>query len=431
MKHYYHLTTVVVLLFGVFLLSGCQQQEISIVSPASVGLAGERLERIDRVLQQYVDEKRVAGASALIARNGKVGYFETFGMRDVENNLPMEEDTIFRIYSMTKPITSTAVMMLYEEGHFFLYDPVSKYIPDFKGLNVGVEGIDPDTGEKTFTAVPAEREITIRDLLRHTSGLTYGFFASSKVDEMYVKANVLGDDEKTIADTVKKLSTLPLKHRPGTTWEYGLSTDVLGRLVEIVSGMTLDEFFEERIFKPLDMKDTSFNVPLEKKHRFAAIYSIDKEKKIHPAKPGVSRNYLVPTTHFSGGGGLVSTQTDYLRFCQMILNKGKLGDVRILSGKSVELMTSDHLMGINKECKGSWVKIFEAGFGLGFRVNTGPNRMGAIGSKGTVSWGGAASTNFWIDFEEQMIGIYMSQVKPTDHVVGYKFKALAYQALDD
>ncbi len=431
MKHYYRLATVAVLLIGVFVLSGCQQHEISIASPESVGLSAERLEQVDRVIQQYLGEKRVAGASAIIARNGKVGYFKTFGMRDVKNGLPMEEDTIFRIYSMTKPITSTAVMMLYEEGRFFLYEPVSKYIPELKGLKVGVEKIDPATGEKTFTTVAAEREIAIRDLLRHTSGLTYGFFASSKVDEMYVKAKVLGDDEKTIADTVKKLGTLPLKHQPGTAWEYGLSTDVLGRLVEVISGMELDEFFQERIFKPLDMRDTSFDVPPEKKHRFAAIYSLDREKRIYPAKPGVSRNYLEPTTHFSGGGGLVSTQRDYLRFCQMILNKGRLGDVRILSRKSVELMASDHLIGINKDCRGSWVKISEAGFGLGFRVNTGPDKMGSIGSEGTISWGGAASTNFWIDFEEQMIGIYMSQVKPTDHVVGYTFKTLAYQAIED
>jgi CubicO group peptidase (beta-lactamase class C family) len=343
MKHYYRLATVVVLFIGVFVLSGgCQQHEIGIVSPESVGLSAERLEQVDRVIQQYIGEKRVAGASALIARNGKVGYFEAFGMRDVDNELPMEEDTIFRIYSMTKPITSTAVMMLYEEGHFFLREPVSKYIPELKGLKVGVEKTDLEKGEKTFATVPAEREITIRDLLRHTSGLTYGFFASSKVDEMYVKAKVLGDDEKTITDTVKKLGTLPLKHQPGTTWEYGLSTDVLGRLVEVISGMPLDEFFQERIFKPLDMKDTSFDVPPEKKHRFAAIYSLDKEKRIYPAKRGVSRNYLEPTTHFSGGGGLVSTQRDYLRFCQMILNKGRFGDVRILSRKSVELMASDH-----------------------------------------------------------------------------------------
>lgn len=429
MERFNQFLLAVLLYVAIFSVCGCQ--EFAAVRPESVGLSSERLERADNLIQEYVDEKGVAGVVALIARKGKTGYFKTFGMQDIEAGIPMEKDTIFRIYSMTKAITSTAVMMLCEEGHFFLTDPVSKYIPELKGLKVGVEKTEPETGEKTFTTVPSDREITIRDLLRHTSGFTYGFFAKSKVDEMYIEAGVLGDDEKTIADTVTKLSKLPLKHQPGTTWEYGLSTDVLGRLVEVVSGIPLDRFFQERILIPLEMTDTSFDVPPEKKGRFAAIYSLDKEGKIYPSKPGVSRNYLVPTTHFSGGGGLVSTTMDYLRFCQMILNKGKLGDVRILSRKSVELMTSDHIMGINKDCKGSLVKIGEAGFGLGFRVNPGPNMMGAPGSTGTVSWGGAASTLFWIDYEEEMIGIYMSQIKPTDHTLGYKFKSLVYQAIDD
>jgi len=428
MKRFFRHSVILLVLIS-FYACGCQ--EYAVVRPESVGLSSRRLERIDDLIQGYLDNDEVAGASALIYRKGKIGYFKTFGMQDIRAGIPMDEGTIFRIYSMTKAITSTAVMMLYEEGRFFLNDPVSKYIPELKDLKVGIEKTDPKTGEKSFTTVKANREITIRDLLRHTSGMTYGFFAKSRVDEMYVEADVLGDDEKTIADTVKKLSTLPLKHQPGTTWEYGLSTDVLGRLVEVVSGMPLDRLFKERIFEPLDMKDTSFDVPPEKAHRFAAIYSLDKNKKIYPAKPGVSRNYLVPTTYFSGGGGLVSTQRDYLTFCKMILNYGKLGDVRILSRKSVELMTSDHIVGVNKECKDSIVKIREAGFGLGFRVNSGPNLLGKLGSKGTVSWGGAASTNFFIDYAEDLIFIYMSQIKPTDHTLGYKVENLAYQAIAD
>jgi CubicO group peptidase (beta-lactamase class C family) len=332
---------------------------------------------------------------------------------------------------MTKPITSTAVMMLYEEGKFFLNDPVSKYIPELKDLKVGAETTDPKKGEKSFATVKANREVSIRDLLRHTSGMTYGFFAKSRVDEMYIEAKVLGDDEKTVADTVKKLGTLPLKHQPGSTWEYGVSTDVLGRLVEVVSGMPLDKFFKERIFEPLKMHDTFFDVPPEKAHRFAVIYSLDENKKIYPAKPGVSRDYLKPTTYFSGGGGLASTQKDYLKFCKMILNYGELEGVSILSPKSVELMTSDHIVGVNKECKDAIVKIREAGFGLGFRVNLGPNLLGRLGSKGTVSWGGAASTNFFIDYDEDLIFIYMSQIKPTDHTLGYKVENLAYQAIAD
>jgi CubicO group peptidase (beta-lactamase class C family) len=395
------------------------------------GLSGERLGRIDDLFEQYVDDEGVAGASVMIYRNGKIGYFKTFGMQDIEGRVPMSKDAIFRIYSMTKPITSTAVMMLYEEGHFFLNDPVSKYLPELKGLTVGVESEDPVTGETTFSTVNSNHEMTIRDLLRHTSGMTYGFFASSKVDALYREAKVLGDDEKTIADTVVKLSKLPLKHQPGTTWEYGVSTDVLGRLVEVVSGMPLDRFFQERIFDPLGMDDTGFNVPPEKAHRFVAIYSLDDNKKIYPAKPGVSRDYLTPTTHFSGGGGLVSTQKDYLTFCKMILNNGTLNGVSMLSPKSVKLMTSDHIEGMNKACKGAWVKIREAGFGLGFRVNIGPHLLGNLGSMGTVSWAGAASTNFFIDFEEEMIVIYMSQIKPAAHTLGYKVETLAYQAIID
>jgi CubicO group peptidase (beta-lactamase class C family) len=428
MKYYSSFSTITALFFAALLLFGCN--EISATTAESVGLSSERLERIDKLLQSHVDKKEVAGASVLIERKGKVGYFKAFGLRDVEKNLPMEEDTIFRIYSMTKPITSTAVMMLYEEGHFFLTDPVSKYIPELGGLEVGIEETDPETGEKIFTTVPSERDMTIRDLLCHTSGLTYGFFANSKVDRMYVEKRVL--NEKTLKETVEKLSQLPLKHQPGSAWEYGLSTDVLSYLVEVVSGMPFDKFLEERVFKPLDMKDTGFHVPLEKKHRFAELYSLGKNGKIKIAAPGTGRNFLEPATHFSGGGGLVSTQRDYLRFCQMILNKGKLGDVRLLSPKSVELMASNHISeDVNTEGKGSAVKLYEAGFGLGFRVNTGPNRIGALGSKGTCSWGGAASTIFWIDFEEQMIGIYMSQIKPADHTLGYKFKTLAYQAIED
>jgi len=410
--------------FGV---SGCGQLAVS----NGAGLSEERLERIGTVINDYIDNDGVAGASALIYRNGEIGYFKTFGMQDIEGKVFMSKDTIFRIYSMTKPITSTAVMMLYEEGHFFLNDPVSKYLPELQGLKVGVESVDPATGETLFTTVKANREVTIRDLLRHTSGMTYGFFAWSKVDALYREANVLGDDEKTIADTVAKLCKLPLKHQPGTTWEYGVSTDVLGRLVEVVSRMPLDEFLKTRIFDPLGMEDTGFNVPPEKADRFAAIYSLDDNKQIYPAKPGVSRDYMTPTTHFSGGGGLVSTQKDYLTFCKMILNDGTLNGVSLLSPKSVELMTGDHIEKMNKACKGSWVKIREAGFGLGFRVNNGPNLLGQLGSKGTASWAGAASTNFVIDFEEEMIVIYMSQVKPANHTLGYKVEGLAYQAIMD
>jgi CubicO group peptidase (beta-lactamase class C family) len=425
MKRSFQGSLVIVLTVVSFCVCGCGQVAVS----NGAGLSEERLGRIDNVINEYVDNEGVAGASVMIYRNGQVGYFKTFGVQDVEKDIPMQKDTIFRIYSMTKAITSTAVLMLQEEGYFFINDPVSKYLPELKGMKVGVEGVDPKTGEATFELVDAKREMTIRDLLRHTSGMPYGLFAKSRVDELYNEAGVLNG--KTVATLVTKVSKMPLKHQPGEVWEYGVSTDVLGRLVEVVSGMTLEEFFKTRIFEPLGMEDTFFTVPADKAHRFAAIYSLDKDKKIHPAGPWVSRDYLKPTTFFSGGGGLASTQEDYLTFCKMILNDGSLNGVSILSPKTVELMTSDHIVGVNKECKGSIVKIREAGFGLGFRVNNGPNLLGKVGSVGTASWGGAASTNFFIDFEEEMIVIYMSQVKPADHTLGYKVEDLAYQAIID
>jgi CubicO group peptidase (beta-lactamase class C family) len=339
----------------------------------------------------------------------------------------MSKDSIFRIYSMTKPITSVAVMMLYEEGHFLLNDPVSKFLPEFKGLEVGVEEVDETTGEKILKTVPTKREVSIRDLLRHTSGLTYGFWGSSLVDKMYLDKKVLTEDE-TIQDTVAKLGTIPLKHQPGTVWEYGLSTDVLGRLVEVVSGQTFDDFLDERIFAPLRMTNTGFSVSPEDAHRLVTVYEPNETNTaIAPYDPGKTRDYLKKPTYFSGGGGLVSTAADYLRFLQMLLNGGELEGVRILGPETVEMMTTDHIVAI-----ADYSDFSLYGFGLGFAIGLDRGISGRMYSKGTYSWGGMAHTGFWVDPQEGLIGIFLIQILP-ESPLPYRdlYIPVVYQAIID
>mgnify|MGYP001823520891 FL=1 len=309
-------------------------------TPEDVGMSSHRLTRIDDFVERHLEAHHFAGAVTVVVRRGKMVQFKAYGKQDIESDMSMSKDSIFRIYSMSKPITSVAVMMLFEEGRFLLGDPVSRYLPEFKGIDVGVEEVDEETGERVLKTVPADREISIRDLLRHTSGLTYGFWGDSLVDKMYLDKKVLTEDE-TIQDTVAKLGNIPLKHQPGTVWEYGLSTDVLGRFVEVVSGQPFDEFLEERIFTPLGMTDTGFFVPPEKVRRLATVYEPNETNtSIAPYDPSKTRNYLEKPTYFSGGGGLVSTASDYLRFSQMLLNSGELDGVRILGPETVELMTT-------------------------------------------------------------------------------------------
>jgi CubicO group peptidase (beta-lactamase class C family) len=328
---------------------------------------------------------------------------------------------------MTKPITSVAVMMLFEQGQFLLNDPVSKHLPEFENLEVGVERLDPETGEKVLTTVPADREVTIRDLLRHTSGLTYGFWGDSLVDEMYIDKKVLTDDA-TIQETVAKLGTIPLKHQPGTVWEYGLSTDVLGRLVEVISGQRFDRYLEEHVFGPLGMEDSGFFVPPESSRRLAAVYEANEDNTaLSPYDPDRTRDYLNETTYFSGGGGLVSTAEDYVRFCQMLLNGGELGGVRVLGSETVELMTRDHLVGItDRRDLGPY------GFGLGFAIAQDRGMSGEILSEGAFGWGGMAHTGFWIDPQEELVGVFMTQLLP-DSPLPYRdlFRPVVYQAIVD
>lgn len=416
-------------------VSGGYISDPAVVAPEAVGLSAGRLTNIGAVMNRHISEKRIPGASGLIARRGKIAYQETFGMADVEAGKPMQMDTIHRIYSMSKPITSVAVMMLYEEGKFQLNDPVAKYLPEFAKMQVAIEEKDPQTGQSVMKTVPAKRPITVRDLLRHTAGLTYGVFGDTVVDREYRKARILG--QLNLADFVTDLAAIPLQYEPGTRWHYSVSVDVLGRLVEVLSGKPFDQFLQERIFTPLEMHDTGFVVPAAKKDRLAKLYTITKEGKLQPITvcstrqecyegfPNAVPNFLQSMGMLSGGGGLTSTAYDYLRFCQMMLNQGQYDGKRLLSRKTVQLMSSDNLGTIPGMGPGM-------GFGLGFAVSKAPGEAGMMGSPGEYNWGGAAGTRFWIDPQEELIGIFMIQILPhTGLEYGSEFRVLTYQAIAD
>ena len=421
-------TLISVIICVLLIATAAVAQGLPTAKAESVGLSSERLLRIGAVVQRNIDEKRIAGAVTLVARRGSVVWFKAQGMADAEAGKPMRPDTLFRICSMTKPITSVAVMMLYEEGRFLLDDPVSKYLPEFKDQNVLVK---PATGE-SYT-IPVTREITIRDLLRHTSGLTYHW--NDMLGPMYKTANVahgLLPYDGTIEDSVKRLAALPLLFRPGERWEYSLGVDVLGRLVEVVSGKPLDEFFRTRIFEPLGMKDTYFYPPEDKLQRLAAAYTYYPDKGLNrfPDTPiaegpfvySADYPYRSPKKLFSGGAGLVSTVEDYTRFCFMMLDGGKVGNTRLLSRKSIELMTHDQLGKISSD----------RGFGLGFGVDGVKEPLSELGSPGEFDWGGFFYTAFSIDPKEQMIVIFMAQLHPSGGLsLDRQVHALAYQALAD
>jgi CubicO group peptidase (beta-lactamase class C family) len=402
-------------------------QGVRTIAPNGTGLSSERLERITAVMNDHVAKGHFAGAIGLIARRGKVGYFETYGFQDKEANVPMRKDTIFRMYSMTKPFTGVAVMILYEEGKFALSDPVAKFLPELGNMKVAVVETDPRTGKKIRYTVPAQREITILDLLRHTSGIDYLGPEDENGKRIYEKLGTNSVDQ-TIGEMVKKIGQAPLVHQPGTMWEYGLSMDVLARFVEVVSGQPYDKFLEQRIFKPLGMNDTGYYVPPDKQARFAKLYAPAEGMTVKLNTTPAQNSYLKPAINFGGGSQSVSTASDYLRFCQMLLNGGELDGVRILSRKTVELMTADHLGDMPH------APLLQPGEGFGFTmaVSQGPGKSGAIGSEGEYHWGGAAGTRFWIDPKEQMIGIFMIQILPhTNLTYGSQFKQLAYQAVSD
>ena len=411
-------TRSVVLLLA--LVASSLAADIPRAEPGDVGLSKQRLERITRAMEEDVERGYLAGAIGVVARRGKVAYWKTVGMADREAGKPMQDDAIFRIYSMTKPIVGVALMTLYEEGKFSLRDPVREHIPELGGLKVL-------KGDKL---VETDREMTVQDLMRHTSGMTYGLFGESRVDEMYMDAEVLGGN-RSVEHFVQKLSKLPLKHQPGSAWEYSVSVDVQGRLIEVLSGMDLDEFMRERIFKPLGMRDTSFRMTVATKDRFVQLYQKTEDKKgIEPAPDSRSERYFDSDSRwFSGGGGLVSTTRDYLRFCQMLLNGGVLDGKRILSRKTVDLMRIDHIAEIPRA---SSISRAGYGFGLNFAVHIDPPESGLNGSVGEYNWGGLAGTIFWIDPAEEMIGLYMIQALPPRFEDSRtQFKQLAYQAIVD
>ncbi len=393
----------------------------------------DRLTRIDDTFNADVAKGTIPGAVALIARQGKLAYLEAFGFRDREKQLPMATDSIFRIASMTKPMVSAAILMLADEGKIRLVNPISTYLPQLNDLQVGVE-IAGAAGKPQLRLDPARREMTVQDLLRHTSGLTYGHFGDSLVKQAYREANVF-DPNQTNAEFVAKLSQLPLQNQPGEVWDYSMSTDVLGCLVEAVSGMDLGAFIETRITAPLDMTDTGFMVPSVKAGRIA-------EPQVDPAtgkRPAMPRDLTLRPRFLSGGGGMVSTAPDYLRFAQMLLNGGELDGARILSRKTVALMTSDHLPpGVSFSAstrsqfeESSPTPEFGQGFGLGVCVRTEQGRNPVPGSVGDFYWSGVHGTCFWVDPQEQLVGVLMLCAPELRRHYRALMRQLVYQALDD
>jgi CubicO group peptidase (beta-lactamase class C family) len=383
-------------------------------------------------MERLIAANRVAGGLGLIVREGKVGYFETWGMADKEAGKPMHEDAIFRIYSMTKAVTGVAAMMLFEEGYFALADPVAKFLPEFGQMRVAVEQTDPSTGKPILTGtVPADRLITMLDLMRHTTGLNYTGPHDESGDWTYRKLGFemaggsTGVKEIGLEEMVKRLSQVPLVHQPGTVWDYGFSTDVLGRVVEVISGQSLDLFFATRILQPLGMVDTGFYVPEAKWDRLATLYMPKPDGTIQRANIPAQDSFKQPPPILMGGAGLVSTVADYARFVQMLLNGGVLDGEQLLSPKTVDLMRSD-LLG-NIPIVGPLLSAGH-GFGLTFAVSKGPGRTGLLPSKGQYRWGGYAGTAFWIDPKERMTGVFMMQTVG-DLTTRTKFQQLAYQAI--
>lgn len=403
------------------------------VQPEAAGFSAERLSRIEKMVNDYVSKQNMNGGVALIVRDGKIAYYKAFGYDDLETKKPMQRDAIFRIASQTKAITSVAVMMLFEEGKFLLDEPVSNFIPEFKSPRV----LDKfNAADSTYTTVPARREITIRDLLTHTSGIGYAQIGSAEQNAIYYKAGVVGGigvDNIVLADKMKILGKQPLFHQPGEKWTYGLNTDLLGYLVEVVSGMPLDQFFQKRIFEPLGMKDTYFYLPKEKQNRLANLYMDDstgkvkKMPEVYRLNGDLHRDYPNTNgTYFSGGGGLSSTIYDYAVFLQMMLNGGTYNGKRILSRNTVRMMTMNQIgdiaMGATNFNK----------FGLGFGVVTerGSSRLPV--NEGTFDWGGMFATTYWVDPKEKLVALFYRNAFPTRlGSFSNKYKVLVYQAIND
>jgi CubicO group peptidase (beta-lactamase class C family) len=410
-----------------------QAQGLPTASPESVGMSGQRLGRISEAFKQEIDQGNLPGVVVLVARKGRLVYSDAFGFQNKETGKPMAKDSIFRIYSMTKPLVSVAAMMLVEDGKLELTDAVSKFLPAMKGMQVSVAKTDPEFAKITYTLVPAQREITVQDLLRHTAGLAYANLTQNTlVKEAYTKAGVDEDPRGlTPTEEVERMSKAPLAHEPGTVREYSLASDVLGRVVEAASGKRLSDFLDERLFKPLAMHDTAFYVPSDKVGRLAEALPVDAST----GKPNKLYAVTAVPNNDSGGAGGVSTAADYLRFAQMMANGGQLDGKRYLSRTTVELMTSDHLgTRISAPVTPGEILLASAGytFGLGFAVRQAAGIAGVPGSTGEFMWGGFAGTYFWIDPKEQIVAVYMTQA-PSPIRAYYRklFKQVVYAAIVD
>lgn len=404
---------------------------ITVATPESVGLSAARLERIDTWRQRLVTDGKVAGATTLVYRRGQVAHFGSSGLADIARGTPMDGQTIHRIYSMTKPMTSVAIMMLYEEGHFQLDDPISRFLPDFAGQRVFTGG-----ARGKIDTLPAQRDITFRDLLTHTSGLTYGFMQANAVDALYRERGIdFGAAETSLAEVVQMLAALPLVAEPGTAWNYSVSTDVLGHLVAVISGRPFADFLHERLIDPLGMVDTGFHVREGEGARLAANYALGADRALRLIDDPATSRYLTPRVVHSGGGGLVSTASDYLRFCRMLLGGGALDGVRYLGRKTVQLMMSNHLpgdMAAMGQKRWSESTAEGIGFGLGFSVMLDPARAQIVGTPGECAWGGAASTAFWVDPAEDMAVILLTQLMPSSTwPLRRELRVLSYQAVVD
>jgi CubicO group peptidase (beta-lactamase class C family) len=406
---------------------------LPLVSPDQVGLSAKRLANISAWMRGWVDSGKLPGATVCVMRQGELAFAESYGRMDVERNKPMRPDTIVRIYSMTKPLTSTAIMMLYEEGRFQLDDPISKFIPAFANQRVFMGG-----SRGKMDLMPAERGVTFRDLLTHTSGLTYGMMEANAVDALYRQKEGGVDFQTspaTLKDVVERAATFPLIAQPGKAWNYSISTDVLGYLVEVISGMPFEKFLVEKVIQPLGLVDTDFHVPKEKHDRLAANYTVGAGGRLQLIDDPAKSRYLAPRTVNSGGGGLVGTAADYLRFCKFMLNEGELDGVRLLGRKTVELMTTNHLkgdmgdMGAPRFSESTYLGI---GFGLGFSVMLDPAKAQILGTPGEYAWGGAASTAFWCDPVEDMAVVLLTQLMPSStYPLRRELRVLTYQAIVD
>jgi CubicO group peptidase (beta-lactamase class C family) len=406
------------------------QKIIPLTTPEAAGFSSERLKLLDREMNDWAKNEWMQGGVALIIRNGKVAYYKAAGYNDLDTKSVMQKENIFRIASQTKAITSVAMMMLFEEGKFSLDDAVSKYIPAFKKQQV-LDKFNP--ADTTYTTVPAKSEITIRQLFTHTSGLGYAQIGSKEANAIYAKSKItagIGVQDDNLADAMNRLAKLPLMHQPGEKWTYGLNSDLLGCLVQVLSGMTLNDFFRTRIFEPLGMKDTYFYIPSDKTSRLVNLYREDSTGHLVKAEanmlngPTVANYPLINSTYYSGGAGLSSTIYDYAIFLQMLLNNGTYNGKRLLSRNTIRIMTMNQIGDLS-----IWGG---EKFGLGFQVVTEKTSGKTLSQEGTFSWGGAFSTSYWVDPKEKMVMLFYRQLQSSTHGdVAEKFRSLTYQAIND